>query len=74
MKPMEDESQYVMDKDETKHTHSEHADTGLEIEATNLPANYYKSVYFWGSMCAAGSSFAAVRTTPDSFDQCQVTK
>lgn len=49
---------------ETEVSHHEHQDKGagmgFETTAADLPPNYYRSIYFCGTMVACGASFAAV--------------
>lgn len=48
----------------TEVSHHEHpegdAGKGFETTAADLPPNYYRSIYFCGTMVACGASFAAV--------------
>lgn len=34
--------------------------SGFETAVDDLPANYFYSVYFWGTMVACGASFGSV--------------
>lgn len=40
--------------------HSEKQTSGFETAVEDLPANYFNSVYFWGTMVACGASFGSV--------------
>lgn len=48
------------DLKDTEINHVERDDLGYETVATELPPNYYRSVYFCGSMVACGAAFGSV--------------
>ena len=59
------EKQSEMTDDPTNHV--EHMGQELETTAEELPSNYYRSVYFCGTMVACGASFASVSSTCSSY-------